>query len=298
MSVARYYPFSGKKGRLRLGLSPIAISDWIQYENDFADRIRDKKKLIHSHRNRVLDSLQESITAQREFLELIFEYFKIYQSELFKFNRNNIFSVKENITYNISDYEDCPLELISYLAADDYCLLEESGDNYRLVAATVCAPTWWELSEKMGKPLPSIHAPIVNLEKKIGHMIRHFLKNLSYMDCYQRSNWFLNTKPDLCVFPNSFDMYDNQVNISLENIESKLFLRTERQTFRKLKKTGNIIFGIKVYTSPISVVKDYPSIAEDLTQALNTMNIEQKQALAINFVEEPLRKYLEKIVVQ
>ena len=296
MSVARYYPFSGKKGRLRLGLSPIAISDWIQYEQDFVNRIHDKKNLIHNYRKRVLGSFQESITAQQEFLELILEYLKKYKSELFEFNRNNIFSVKENITYNILDYENCPLELISYLAADDYCLLQENGDDYRLVAATICAPTWWDLSEKMGKPLTSIHAPIANLEEKIGHMIRHFLKNLSYKDCYQRSNWFLNTKPDLCVFPNYFNMYDNQINISPENIESKLFLRTERQTFRKLKKTGNIIFGIKVYTSPISVAKDYPAIAEDLTQALNTMNLEQKQALAINIVEEPLRKYLEKIV--
>ena len=56
--------------------------------------------------------------------------------------------------------------------------------------------------------------------------------------------------------------------------------------FRKLKNTGAIAFGIKVYTAPISIVRDNLAIAKDLIQALDTMNKEQKQALAIDVVEE------------
>lgn len=298
MSVARYYPFSGKKGRLRLGLSPIPIADWIQYEDDFADRIRDKKILINSERKLVLDSFKESTIEQQELSELVIEYLQKYQNKLFEFEEDSIFSVKENVTYTISDYKNCPFELISYLVPDDYCLLEESGDDYKLVAASVCAPTWWELSAKMGKPLISIHAPIANLEEKIGPMIRHFLKNLTYEDCYQRSNWFLYTKPGLCVFPSNFNMYEDLINIGSENIEDHLYLRSERQTFRKLRESGNIAFGIKVYVAPISIVEEHPAIAEDLIEALSAMNAEQKQALAIDVIEKPLRNYLEKIVTK
>ena len=126
-------------------------------------------------------------------------------------------------------------------------------------------------------------------------MIRHFLKNLNFEDCYQRSNWFLFTRPEFCIFPDSFNMYEDLINVNLDNIEDHLYLRSERQTFRKLKDTENIVFGIKVYTAPISIVKEHTAIAQDLEIALNTMTAQQKQALGISFVEEPLRRYLEKV---
>jgi hypothetical protein len=45
------------------------------------------------------------------------------------------------------------------------------------------------------------------------------------------------------------------------------------------------------------MVKKYPAIAEDLRTALNTMNVEQKQALGITFVEKPLKDYLDRVLV-
>ena len=135
------------------------------------------------------------------------------------------------------------------MVADDYCLLEKRREITKLVAASVCAPTWWTLAEKMGKPLANIHAPIAGLEEKIGRMIRHFLQNLKVTDCYQRSNWFLFARPDLCVFPNSFDMYEDMINVNLDNIEERLYLRSERQTFRRLENTNAIVFGLKFMLS-------------------------------------------------
>lgn len=296
MSVAKYYPFSGKKGRLRLGLNQINVSDWIQYEDDFNERINEKHRLINNERARVLYSSDKSILAQQEFLNLLVEFLQKYKCNLFELNGSEIFSLKENKRYDIEEYKNCPIELISYLAPDDFCLLEECEDDYKLMAATVCAPTWWDLSKKIGKPLTSIHSPIANLEEKIGRMIHHFLKNLTHEDLYQRSNWFLFGAPDLCVFPDKFDMYKNLVNITSDNIEKNLYLRTERQTFRKLTKTGDIVFGIKVYVSPISILKKVPAIAKDLLISIKEMSAQQKEALAINLLEKELVNYIQKII--
>ena len=46
MTVAKYYPYNGERGRLRLGLCEIELYEWLQYEEDFADRIHEKKDLI------------------------------------------------------------------------------------------------------------------------------------------------------------------------------------------------------------------------------------------------------------
>ena len=296
MSVAKYYPFNGERGRLRLGLRPIDFENWIQYEDDFVDRVCGKKNLIRNLGKRVLDSTPSSIPAQQELLQLLLDYLHKYRSKLFDIQGQRVISLQENRTYSVGDYDKCPIELISYLVADDFCILESDGDDYKLVAASVCAPTWWSLAEKMGKPLASIHQPIANLEEKIGHMIRHFLQNLKVEDCYQRSNWFLFTRPDLCVFKNSFDMYKDMISVNSENIEKCLYLRSERQSFIKLKETGNIVFGIKVYVAPISIVKQHAAIAEDLDSALNTMTGEQKQSLGIGFVEQPLAVYLRQVL--
>lgn len=297
MSVAKYYPFSAERGRLRLGLSAIEFSEWIQYEEDFVDRVNEKEDLIKVKGEQVLSALPGSLLVQQEFLNLVLENIQLHHADKFVVSNNEISSKETNKRYIVDDFSSKPLELISYLAADDYCLLEEDGEDYKLVAASVCAPTWWSLAEKMGKPLASIHAPIGGLEEKIGRMIRHFLQNLKVTDCFQRSNWFLFARPDLCVFPNSLDnsldMYEDMKNINLENIEDRLYLRSERQTFRKLEKTKAIAFGIKVYVEPISIVTKHPAIAEDLVTALNTMTAEQKQALGISFVEKPLENYLQ-----
>ncbi len=292
MSVVKYYPFNGARGRLRLGLKQIKFSEWLQYESDYANRIGQKKQLKQTEGKRVLNVLPESISAQTEFLELLLEHINKYHSDNFKVSKEYVFSKLDNIRYLYSDYEACPLELASYLVGDDVCLLNEEDGDYRLAAASVCAPTWWDLPEKMGKPLAKIHAPIANLEEKIGRMIRHFLQKLTVEDCYQRSNWFLFTSSEFCIFPNSFDFYSEMTGINLDNIEKNLFLRSERQTFRRLYNTKYISFCIKVYLEPISIVKKYPSIAEDLIIALNTMSAEQKNDLGISFVEEPLRSYL------
>lgn len=296
MSVAKYYPFNGERGRLRLGLSSIDVSEWLQYEDDFADRIVKKKKLIHEHGKQVLDALPASLDAQNELLSLLLENIRQHHAGRFVLQGDRKIVKDEDAKYDIADFEACPMELVSYLAADDFCLLEEAGEDYKLVAASVCAPTWWSLPEKIGRPLASIHAPIVNLEEKIGRMIRHFLKNLKVTDCYQRSNWFLFACKEYCVFPDSFDFYSDMSAINADNIEDSLYLRSERQTFRRLEKTNHIAFGIKVYVEPISIVKKHPAIAEDLMLALATMDNEQKHGLGISFVEKPLREYLQQVL--
>jgi len=292
MSVAKYYPFNGERGRLRLGLGVVEFSEWIQYEKDFADRINEKQYLINKKGKQVLDAMPGSLAVQQELLDLVLRNIKQHHTDRFVISDDEVVCKNNNKCYAIVDYENNPLELVSYLVADDYCLLEEDGEDYKLVAASICAPTWWTLAEKMGKPLVGIHASIAGLEEKIGRMIRHFLQNLTVEDCYQRSNWFLFSRPDFCVFPHNFDMYKDMIDVNLENIEERLYLRSERQTFRRLENTNAIAFGIKVYVEPISVVRQCPEIAQDLMTALNTMTTEQKQDLGISFVEKTLESYL------
>lgn len=296
MSVAKYYPFNGSKNRLRLGLASIPASDWIQYDDDFSNRIFEKKELICNQRKRIIQHTEGSEDAQNELLQNILSYISEFKNDLFTVNQTSVISHVENNEYQFKKYKYNPLELISYLTPDDFCLLEKFNDDYRLTAASVCSPTYWELSEKMGCPLKDIHAPIPNLENSIGRMIRHFLSNLKMDDLFQRSNWFLTTNPNLPLFKDNDELSDNIEELNSHNIENKLFLRSERQSFKKLPITENIVFGINIYVSPMSLVKTHTNIAEDLLIAIDTMNTDQKTLLGIHSYEKLLVDYLHSVL--
>ena len=65
MSVTKHYPFNGERGRLRLGLNAIEFFEWIQYEDDFVSRIKQKKELIKIQAKNVLDAMPSSVAAQK-----------------------------------------------------------------------------------------------------------------------------------------------------------------------------------------------------------------------------------------
>ncbi len=296
MSVTQHYPFNGSRNRLRMGLNSISASEWIQYEDDFCKRIKGKKNLISEQKDRVIQSIEGSEDAQRELLNNILSFIEQYKSDLFTIKENSVINHADNSSYELDKFKNSPLELISYLAADDFCLLDKFNDDYRLAAASVCAPTYWELSEKIGKPMKDVHSPITNLENKIGRMIRHYFSNLKTDDYYQRSNWFLVTTSDLPLFKINDDMVSDIDSPNIDNIINNLYIRCERQSFRKLKQTEYIAFGIKVYVSPLNVVRKYTEIAEDIMLAVNSMNAEEKQLMGIDSYEKPLLDYLKSVL--
>ena len=298
MSVSQYYPFYGSKNRIRMGLSPISASEWIEYEPDFVDRIEEKHSLIHKIRDRVIQSTTGSESAQNELLANILSFIQQYHNDVFAVNENSIIRCSDNMYYDFANFKEHPLELISYLVPDDFCLLEKCDDDYRLVAASVCAPTYWELTEKIGHPMKEVHAPIAQLEERIGRMIRHFFSGLTPDDYYQRSNGFLLPTSELALFKDRDDSADDISDLNVSNIMNKLYLRCERQSFRKLPQTETIAFGIKIYVSPLNIVEKHSSIAEDLILSIDAMSEDQKQLFGIHFYENILREYLHSVLNQ
>ena len=232
----------------------------------------------------------------RNYFDEILSFIKQYKSDLFTVSDNSVTSHSDNQVYELSKFESSPLELISYLAGDDFCLLKKSADDYLLAAASVCTPTYWELSEKMGKPMKQVHAPIANLEEKIGRMIRHFFINLKPDDYYQRSNWFFTFTPELPLFIDSDTNDINFDELNTSNILDKLYLRCERQSFRKLKQTEYIVFGIKIYVSPLNIVRQHSELAEDLILGLDSMTAAQKDLMVISPYEDILLESLNQVL--
>lgn len=137
---------------------------------------------------------------------------------------------------------------------EDMCLLtlREGEAQYRLVGAAVAWPSDWQPADKIGLPLRALHAPIQGYEEQLATGVDNFMAKLKPGAIYGRCNWFIAATdamrwaaepPEIAFAP-----------VTPENAGETMFVRSERQTLRRLPLTGAILFTIGVYVSPLGAL--------------------------------------------
>ena len=134
---------------------------------------------------------------------------------------------------------------------EDMCLLtiRPGDEQYRLVGAAVAWPSDWRPADKLGLPLRALHAPIQGYEEQLASGVDHFMAKLKPGSIYGRCNWFVAAtgarrwvaEPPERAF----------AHVTAQNAGETLFVRSERQTLRRLPETRAILFNIGVYVSPM-----------------------------------------------
>lgn len=134
---------------------------------------------------------------------------------------------------------------------EDVCLLMRAGgeDVYRLVGAAVAFPTDWRPPDKLGLPLVALHRPIHGYEAQLATGVDHFMGKLKPGSIYGRCNWFVSPTDALRWVGEPPEQAFARV--TADNAGETLFIRSERQTLRKLPETGAIVFTIGVYVAPL-----------------------------------------------
>ncbi|MEP0191231.1 MAG: DUF3445 domain-containing protein [Erythrobacter sp.] len=137
-------------------------------------------------------------------------------------------------------------------AHEDMCLLtrSESDEQYRFIGAAVAWPTDWEPGEKIGLPLRALHAPISGYEEQLASPVDHFMAKLKPGPIYGRCNWFIAPTRAMRWVQGEDAAHDFAL-VTPDNAGETLFVRSERQTLRRLPQTGAILFTIGVYVEPL-----------------------------------------------
>ncbi len=140
-------------------------------------------------------------------------------------------------------------------AHEDMCLLtKRHGDEqYRLIGAAVAWPTDWHPKDKIGLPLRALHAPIAGYEEQLATGVDRFMDTLKPGAIYGRCNWFIAPKGERRWITDATAQEDF-AHVTAENAGATLFVRSERQTLRRLPETGAILFTIGVYVAPLGTL--------------------------------------------
>ncbi|MEM7664745.1 MAG: DUF3445 domain-containing protein [Pseudomonadota bacterium] len=145
----------------------------------------------------------------------------------------------------------------SLAAHEDMCLLTRASgeDVYRLVGAAVAWPTDWHPSDKIGLPLRALHAPIAGYEEQLASGVDRFMDTLKPGPIYGRCNWFIAPTGALRWIDDA-SPDDAFAHVTAENAGEALFVRSERQTLRRLPESGAIVFTIGVYVEPLGLIAE------------------------------------------
>ncbi|MAL78979.1 MAG: hypothetical protein CMN55_07665 [Sneathiella sp.] len=275
----RYFPLDGADFRLTMGLQALRERSWIEPDHNYHKDISGKQRLLRIHREKVYANLPQTDAAEADILSLV-------QKELAQFHPTLIPPA-------VGQEEKNALVRAALMVQEDLVLMRDGGKgDYLLAAAAVFAPTGWDLAEKIGRPMRFIHAPVPELNARIGSPIDRFFRNLKPGKKVERFNWGLYDSD--APFQPAWWRKERTADpdISVENIGRKLFFRVERQTLQRLPGSSDILFTIRVFSNPLAHIAEDKHRAACLLRALETMERDMRRYKSIARYEKELRTYL------
>jgi hypothetical protein len=132
----------------------------------------------------------------------------------------------------------------------------------------LCFPSHWRLADKLGRPLEVIHEPVPGFADGLAVTVDRFFANLQVVRPVWRVNWSLVDTPQLFLPP---EHRAARKAIAAERAGEQLWLRVERQTLRRLPRSGDVLFGIRTHLAPLADVIDGPGAAQALAARVREM---------------------------
>lgn len=239
-----YMPVDGKPDRMHVGARALDLTNWIEINSDYEKDLAQKRDLLSQKHDEVFVSLPLGDAGSREVLDLLSEHLP----RIFPDRWPNEVSIDSSLH---------PLEAASLLVQEDLCVMSQVGNDWILSAASLCFPSRWDVRDKIGKNLLGIHGPVPHYEEKIGAATQNIFDKLTVERPVWRVNWTVMDSGELHQ-PTAVRSPDAMA-ITSSNIEQELYFRRERQTLRKLAKSGDILFTIRTYSDTFAqVVEQFP----------------------------------------
>lgn len=153
-----------------------------------------------------------------------------------------------------------PLDAAGRLVQEDLCLLVLRDGAPHLDAASLCFPSYWRLDEKLGRPLAEVHGPVAHYADELAAKVDRFLGRLPPDRPVWRRNWSIHDDP-------TYFLPDPTPPRPVAPPDG-LWLRSERQTLRRLATPHTVLFTIRTQQVPLAVLAARPDVAHRLAAAI------------------------------
>ncbi|MDQ0321826.1 hypothetical protein QO002_003964 [Pararhizobium capsulatum DSM 1112] len=263
-------PYDGSSKPFTIGLAQLKQDHWIAPDSDLAFYLAEKRALLASDRAAVFAAEPDTEPAQQELLDLLVEFLPRKHPSIYCRRGDSIEVAGQ--TFALTG--EAPLVTAGLLVQDDFAIMRRKETGWHLVAAFIAFPSSWSLAEKYGRSMDEIHAPVPGFETgtRNAELISRMFDNLPPARFVERFNWAVNSEGALHLPKSKSEDAEAK---SVELSEDSIFLRVERQTLRKLPKTGDIVFTIRIYSDPLAVLQARPdraALASSLAAQLEALS--------------------------
>jgi hypothetical protein len=228
-------PYDGSSKPFTIGLAPLDLSTWLDADEHRDAYLAEKHRLYTEETANVLVAEHGTQAAQQEVHDLVLAHLNAASAPATAHG---------------------PMASAALLIQEDLVLMRKSENGWRLVAASLCFPSAWNLHEKFGRPMHEIHQPVPGFGPgtRNAGLIDRMFDNLRVEHPVIRWNWSL-YGDDTLYHPAS----DNKMKKRFGDgpIVGNVIMRLERQTLRKLPISGDILFTIRIYNNPLEVLQTH-----------------------------------------
>tara|TARA_B100000686_G_C16681757_1_gene912354 strand:- start:175 stop:1056 length:882 start_codon:yes stop_codon:yes gene_type:complete len=290
-----------------MGLNKISENNWFEINDpkERADQMKEKRRLLSTSHDEVFMAEPSALKASEEVFNLMLGHLPKVHPNYYS-RKGNYLILKphkgfkeERWPTELSLNEIHPLDLSARLVQEDLIIMLPSNKTisknqkvWNLRAGSVAFPSRWRLKEKIGKSMDMIHTPVPLYKEQIQKFVNHFFDNMPADQIYDRRNWSLYDSPKLRH--DGRDTKDNikENPINSENSGERLWLRVERQTLRKLRISGGILFSIRIHLRQLKKVANSKEFSNRLINALLALPPEIRAYKKTQAFTESVLKYL------
>jgi hypothetical protein len=287
---ALHLPFEPGPYRMAMDLVAVPEADWFEIDDRYHPDMAERRRLLSTTHADVFATTPASDAARQEALELIVAALTTHHPDWFGRDADTL---RNHLTGEIHDVGSLdPLELAGRLVQEDLCLIQDSDGLPVFTAAVLCFPSRWRLADKIGRPLSAVHGPVPLYADRLAGPVDRFMRHLRPGHIAARLNWSLLDDPALFQ-PGGKWRLGGGAGITRENAGSRVFLRVERQTLRRLPASAAVLFGIRVHVYPLQRVVDRPDRAAALADAVRALPAEIQHYKSLLPFRDALLDWLE-----
>ncbi|KXG50707.1 GPI mannosyltransferase [Penicillium griseofulvum] len=305
-----YRPFRyGPKYYITLGLRSMKWDEWIELDNHYLKYHADKARRIEERGSKCCHTAPEAMDAAIELLEELCTYLPERYPSMFTKTATGISNKVTNETFNITQrpLPEDPMATAARLVQDDLALMIERPDGeYYLLAGAILLAGFWRLSDKFGMRLSDIHTSgdVPQFKSKLEKGMMNFFRRLRPEEPVLRNNYFIQVDDNL-AWSDSIGSEDTET-VSWDTAEKNRaienhFFRSERQSLRRLPRSGAVVFTIRTYFEPVTRIVEEPYVPGRLADAIRSWGDdvsrykgkEKYQDVLLEFLDEKHRMQVE-----
>lgn len=251
-----YFPLDDRPFRLRMGLRPLDLAEWLEPDEQAADDLAMKQQLVAERYDDVVAIVDEpNVHAACDELWSLVEP-AARGSVLQEGASAPLLAVQ-----NPDDHH--PIVRAGLATQEDWAVMAPVGGRLVLAAACVCFPTRWVLATRIGKPMAAVHEHVAYYDEHLSRPVDSFFERLTVDRPVWRLNWNLMDDPTLFQ-----PVAGPAASVAPDEVGDRIWLRIERQTLRRLPETGAIVFGIRIHQRPLSALVARPDQLATLRTAI------------------------------